>query len=541
MMRTAIHLFFAFIFTAAALCGQFGGELRFALGGEPRNLHPLEAVDEPSEVVRYLTKTPLLRINRLTQEVEPQLASSWSVSADGKRVDFVLREGLRFSDGSPFDAHDVVHTFELLKDPELASPVADAFRLEQGGIEVRAVSPYKVSILFPDAVAGVERLFDPLPILSSRSPAPMRATLGPFQIEEYKPGAYVQLKRNANYWRTGDGGRRLPYLDSVRLEIVKTPQLELLRFTRGQLDLIQSLEPQAYERIAATNKQIARDAGASLDAEFLWFNLKPSAPLPEGPKQWFASADFRKAISLAINRDDLVRVVYRGYARPAIGPISPTNRFWFNADLDVSAYNLAAAEALLRKGGFRKAGEQLVDSIGRPVEFSIITNAGNEARSRMAAMIQFDLKKLGVRLNVVTLDFQSLIERIAQTSDYETCLLGFVNVDLDPSAQMNVWLSSARNHPWNPAQETPATPWEARIDELMLVQAKSTDREQRRKAFHEVQKIVQEQAPIVYLVHKNSLAAVSPRLRGVRPGVLWPNVIWNIEEIQKPSELSWTR
>jgi peptide/nickel transport system substrate-binding protein len=98
---------------------------------------------------------------------------------------------------------------------------------------------------------------------------------------------------------------------------------------------------------------------------------------------------------------------------------------------------------------------------------------------------------------------------------------------------MNVWLSSARNHAWNPAQESPATEWEARIDELVMLQAQSADREVRRKAFNEVQSIVQQQAPIVYLVHKNSLSAVSPGLAGVRPGSLWPSVIWNIEEIQK--------
>jgi peptide/nickel transport system substrate-binding protein len=115
-------------------------------------------------------------------------------------------------------------------------------------------------------------------------------------------------------------------------------------------------------------------------------------------------------------------------------------------------------------------------------------------------------------------------------------MLGFVNVDLDPSAQMNVWMSSGRNHAWDPAQESPATEWEARIDELVTLQAESTDPVARRKAFNEVQLIVQQQAPIIYLVHKNLLSAVSPSLRGVQPGSLWPSVIWNIEDIRKPSE-----
>lgn len=535
-MRTLTHLLAVLFLSAAALSAQFGGELTFGLGGEPKNLHPLQAVEEPSEVVRYLTKASLIRINRVTQEVEPQLASSWMIVDNGRRINFQLREGLKFSDGTAFDARDVAYTFEQLKNPDLASPVADSFRLDEGGIEVKVTSPNQVSVLFPKTIAGVERLFDPLPILSSRSPLGVKATLGPFQIAEYKPGAHVRLTRNPHFWKKDANGKRLPYLDSVRLRIVKTPQAELLGFRRGELDLITNIDPEAYERLAMTDRRAVQDAGASLDAEFLWFNLRPAAPLPAATKKWFASKEFRRAISLAINRDDLVRVVYRGHAQPAVGPISPANRFWFNKELGGAKQDLAAAEALLRKASFRKVGDKLLDSSGQPVEFSLITNAGNQARERMAAMLQYDLKKLGIQLNIVTLDFQSLIERITESFDYELCMLGFVNVDLDPSAQMNVWMSSARNHAWNPAQESPATPWEARIDELVLLQAESTDPAVRRKAFNEVQQIVQQQAPIVYLVHKNLLSAVSPSLRGVQPGSLWPSVIWNVEEIRKPSE-----
>ena len=535
-MRILTHVLAVLFLSAVSLSAQFGGELTFGLGGEPKNLHPLQAVEEPSEVVRYLTKASLIRINRVTQEVEPQLVSSWTIADNGRLVNFQLLEGLKFSDGTPFDARDVAYTFEQLKNPHLASPIADSFRLDEGDIEVKVSSPYQVSILFPKTIAGVERLFDPLPILSSRSPLGVKATLGPFQIAEYKPGSHVRLIKNPNFWRKDADGKRLPYLDSVRLRIVKTQQGELLGFRRGELDLITNIDPEAYERLAVTNKQAVQDAGASLDAEFLWFNLRPSAPLPAATKKWFASKEFRRAISLAINRDDLVRVVYRGHAQPAVGPISPANRFWFNKDLAAAKQDLAAAEALLTKASFRKVGDKLLDSSGQPVEFSLITNAGNQARERMAAMLQYDLKKLGIQLNIVTLDFQSLIERITETFDYELCMLGFVNVDLDPNAQMNVWMSSARNHAWNPAQESPATPWEARIDELVLLQAESTDSAVRRKAFNEVQQIVQQQAPIVYLVHKHLLSAVSPSLRGVQPGSLWPSVIWNIEEIRKPSE-----
>ena len=110
--------------------------------------------------------------------------------------------------------------------------------------------------------------------------------------------------------------------------------------------------------------------------------------------------------------------------------------------------------------------------------FSIITNAGNKYRERMATMIQEDLQKIGIHVNVVTLDFPSLIERMTQTFDYEAILLGLTNVGLDPNEQMNVWLSSSENHQWNPQEKTPETAWEAEIDRLMRAQASSADAEE---------------------------------------------------------------
>ena len=185
----------------------------------------------------------------------------------------------------------------------------------------------------------------------------------------------------------------------------------------------------------------------------------------------------------------------------------------------------------MKQDGFQRAGETLHDPDGNPVEFSVITNAGNKSRERMATMIQQDLAKLGIRLNVVTLDFASLIERITRTFDYEACLLGLVSVDLDPNDQMNVWLSSARNHQWNPGQKEPETPWEAEIDKLMRLQAKAAERSERKAAFDRVQHIVWEQAPFVYLVHRDALSAVSPELRNADPGVLWPQTFWNADRL----------
>jgi peptide/nickel transport system substrate-binding protein len=178
----------------------------------------------------------------------------------------------------------------------------------------------------------------------------------------------------------------------------------------------------------------------------------------------------------------------------------------------------------------------LKDREGHPVEFSLITNAGNKTRERIAAMVQQDLSQLGIRLNVVTLDFASLIERISQTFDYEACLLGLVNVDLDPNVQMSVWLSSADQHIWNPHQKSPETAWEAEMDRLMQGQATAIDPNVRKVDFDKVQEIVWQQAPFLYLVTKNALTAISPSVQNADPAVLWPQAFWNAERLRVTSE-----
>jgi len=276
----------------------------------------------------------------------------------------------------------------------------------------------------------------------------------------------------------------------------------------------------------------------SLDSEEMWFNQVPSAPLPDYKKTWFTSTRFRRAVSSAIRRDDLARVVFRGHAQPAVSFISPANRFWFNQRLRPHAFDSKTALGLLGQEGFRFDGRTLRDRAGHTVEFSIITNAGNKDRERMAAMIQQDLAAIGIRLNVVTLDFPSLIERITRTFNYEACLLGLVNDELDPNAQMNIWLSSGETHQWNPALKSPATPWEAEIDRLMRLQASTLNINKRKQAIDRVQEIVWEQEPFIYLVNKNALSAISTSIHHTQPVALRPQVFWNIDQLTLGSEVA---
>jgi peptide/nickel transport system substrate-binding protein len=508
-----------------------GGELRFCLHSEPKTFDPLKVEDDASAAIRYLTGGVLVRVNRQTQELEPELAVSWKASKDGRQISFRLRSGISFSDGTPFSAEDVAYTIQQLMDPALHSPTGDAFRSGSGNVETKVISPTQISIRFPAQVAGLDRLFDQVAILSERAPKKEMAVLGPFVVADYKPGSTVLLKRNPNYWKTDEQGRKLPYLDSIRLEIQPNRDVEMMRFKRGELDLINSLDSEYFDKLASTSPQLVHDAGASLDSEQLWFNEVAKSPIPGYKKNWFRSAIFRRAISEAINRDDLGRVVFQGHAQPAVGPFSPANKFWFNSKLKPQTYSPDAALKALQDEGFRIENGALKDKDGNEVVFSIITNSGNKYRERMAVLIQDDLQKIGIHVNVVTLDFPSLIERMTQTFDYEAILLGLTNVDLDPDGEMNVWLSSSENHQWNPQQKTPETPWEAEIDGLMRAQASTSDAKKRKEAFDRVQEIVVEQEPFIFLINKNALSAVSPTVHGEAPVILFPQTFWNAERL----------
>ena len=149
----------------------------------------------------------------------------------------------------------------------------------------------------------------------------------------------------------------------------------------------------------------------------------------------------------------------------------------------------------------------------------------------MGVLIQEDLGKIGMKVNLVSLDFPSLIDRISQKFNYEAALLGFHNVNLDPIDQMNIWMSSAENHAWNPQQKSPETAWEAEIDKLMRAQAETSDVKKRKQSFDRVQEIVYEQAPFIYLVNQNALSAVSTSVAGANPGILFPQTYWNAERL----------
>jgi peptide/nickel transport system substrate-binding protein len=539
--------------------GRPGGRLVISLRAEPKTLNPLTAADAPSREVIGTMQADLVHINRATQLTEPALAKSWKISPDGLQYTLTLRQGLRFSDGHPLDADDVLFTFRVYLDENVHATQRDQLIVGGKPITVSKVDAQTLVFQFakPDGVE--ERLFDGFAILprhllekpyqegklgqlwTTATPPSGWAGLGPFRLKEYVAGQKLVLERNPYYWKTDSKGNRLPYLDELVFLFVPSADAQVLRFQSGETDIISRLSAENFSVLGRQPRGYSMsDAGPGLEYNFLFFNLndlgeKSSADLTRKQK-WFRDVRFRQAISAAVDREAIVRLVYQGRGAALWGPVTPGNRRWVNSSIPHSPRSLERARSLLKEAGFswsaNSNGEStLLDPEGRPIEFSILTSSSNADRTKMATLIQDDLKQLGMHVQVVPLEFRSLIDRVTQTKEYDACLLGLASFDADPTPDLNVWLSSGGTHLWNPSQSRPATPWEAEIDRLMEQQLSTPGYDQRKKLYDRVQEILAENQPMIFLASPDILVGAKNSIANFHPAVLEPYVLWNVEQL----------
>lgn len=539
------------------LTGHAGGRLVFAQRTEPKTLNPVMAADLPSREVIHRITADLIHINRESQQTEPALAKSWKVSADGLRYTLELRQGLKFSDGHPFDADDVVFTFQVYLDEKLHSPQRDLWILDGKPIGVRKLDTYKVVFELPEPAAVAERLFDGVAMLprhrlekiwrdgklaeawNPQTPPAEVAGLGPFRLKDYSAGQHLTLERNPYYWKADEAGNRLPYLAEATFVFAGTEDNQVLRFQAGETDVISRTNARNYavlEKDQERRGYALHNLGPGLEFNFLFFNLNDLAPgaSPQvvAHQAAFRRLAFRRAVSSAIDRDAIVKLVYLGRAAALAGPVPPGNKAWIDARIAPPVRSVAHARELLAGDGFKwnKDGA-LLDPEGRPVEFSIVASNSTAERLQMATLIQDDLKQLGMKVNVVPLEFRSMLDRLQVTHDYEACVLGLQGTDADPNPDLALWLSSGGNHLWHPSQKTPATPWESEIDNLMRKQVTARKYTERKRLFDRVQELAVENLPLIPLVSPNILVGAKKDLGNFRPAVLDHYVLWNIEEL----------
>jgi peptide/nickel transport system substrate-binding protein len=540
--------------------GRSGGRLVVSLRAEPKTLNPLTAVDAPSrEVILGAMQADLVHINRATQLTEPALAKSWRISGDNLQYTLKLRKGLRFSDGHPMDADDVLFTFRVYLDESVHATQRDLLIIEGKPITVRKMDAWTVVFQLPRPYGVGERIFDGLSILPRHllekaytegklggawtlaTPANQWAGLGPFRLKEYVPGQRLVLERNPHYWKADAKGNRLPYLDELDFIFVPSSDAQVLRFQSGETDVISRLGAENFSVLSRQQRGFTMtDAGPGLEYNFLFFNLndlgEKSPPEIARKQKWFREVKFRQAVSSAIDRDSIVRLVYQGRGAALWGPVTPGNRRWMNTALAHPGRSLDRARELLKEAGFSWANGAngdgtLMDAEGKPVEFSILTSSSNADRTKMATLIQDDLKQLGMRVQLAPLEFRSLIDRVTQTKEYEACLLALASFDADPNSDFNVWHSSGANHLWNPSQAHPAMNWEAEIDRLMEQQHSAARFEQRKKFYDRVQEILADKQPMIFLASPDILAGAKNTIGNFHPAVLEPYVLWNVEQL----------
>jgi peptide/nickel transport system substrate-binding protein len=545
------------------LSGTRGGDLVASITADPATFNRLFASGVANALVADQLAADLVHINRSTHELEPSLASRWEVAKDSRTYTVHLRRGVRFSDGSPFTADDVIFTLQALADPRIESTLADQLRVDEKFPTVTPVDTYTVRITWPRPVGTGLRAFDSIPILPksqllksyqdgtlasawgpTSSPKEI-VGLGPFRLKEYQRGVKVVFERNPYFWKRDKAGRTLPYLDTLTFLVIQDRNAEALRFEAGEIDLLGSMSAENYARLRSSDRAgnfTLRDLGPGLGMDFLWFNLNPGknasgAPFVDPEKlAVFEQAAFRQAVSGALDRQGMVRAVLLGLGTPQCGPVSSGNKLWYHEGLRPAPFDPKQARLLLAQAGLKTANSEGILQFGagrRPFEFVVLTARGNATRERTAEIIRQNLAQVGLRANIQLLLPNELISRILRSFDYEAILFGPAPTDIVPDLQADLWYSSGASHFWYPRQSKPSTPWEAEVDTLTTRLVQTLDPAARMKTFVQMQEIWARHIPAIPTMAPNILSGWNNVVGNLRPSILVPYLLWNAAELTK--------
>jgi peptide/nickel transport system substrate-binding protein len=520
-----------------------------------------------------------------TGEVKPDLAESWEISEDGRRVVFTLREGLRWSDGEPLTADDVVFTVQdVILNEKIPTDTKDDLRIGANGEfpQVQKLSDRQVEFLLPEPYAPLLRAMNGPPTgvmilpkhilqesvetLDSQGNSLFTSTWatntdptkivvnGPYKLERYTPGERLIFQRNPYYWEKDTAGQQLPYIDRIIWQFMESTDTQLLSFRSGDLDAIGDVRPLRPEYFELLKQEEERGkftvytGGEWSGTTFITFNLNrgknaQGQPLVDPIKsRWFNTLEFRQAIAHAINRPRMINNIFRGISEPQDSPISVQSPYYLSPEqgLKVYDYDLDKAKQLLQSAGFSFNTEgQLFDADGNRVRFSFLTNSGNEIREAIGSQIRSDLAQIGIQVDFRPISFNTLITRVTTTRDWECFMIGFTG-GIEPHSGANLWTSKGGSHMFNLGPQ-PGEPqitgwqpndWELEIDRLFVAGSRELDEAKRQEIYGNFQRIVQEQLPVIHLVHEIALVAVRDRIQGLKYTGLPSWGLWNIQELK---------
>ena len=554
--------------------GRYGG--RFVLGetNNPKTFNGMMTTETSSSDITDRLFGFLVDFDNATQQYRPGIAQSWEVAPDGVTWTFHLRQGAAFSDGHPITAEDVLFSFEVVYDESLHPVMQEMLQVGGKNFVVTAPDAHTVLINTGRPHAGLLDALTTgnLPIIPKHAlqdsykngtfasaynistPPEKLVTSGAWRLSQYVPNEKTVLVRNPYYFGFDQNNQRLPYLDELIILIVPDQDAADLKFRSGGLDAVDDVKPENYgwyEQNQKSGNFTLYDLGASQSTHIVWFNLNTVQPPTRGAQpspgkrigepfvdpvkyEWFHNVNFRRAVSMAIDRDALIQGVFYGYGEKNWSQSTTSNKQWYSPDVVKHDYNPAEARKLLAGMGLKDTNGDgfLEDAGGRDVSFMLKTNSSNALRVSMANFMRDDLAKVGVKMALTPIDFNMLISNLHSDFQYEAMLLGFQSsVPPTPFGGQNVWRSSGESHNWFVRQQKPATAQEARIDQALDEMLTTQDREAQKRRWKEIQDIVNDQAWFIWLPIQSIKVPVSNRFGNVRPSVMAHRILWNIEQV----------
>lgn len=541
--------------------GKFGGTLVASTIGEgPKTFNPFNSKDNISSTMSEIMYDGLLSTHPTTGQPIPKLAESFSVN--GKDYIIHLRHGVKWSDGKPITADDVVFTWKnIILDGYGNTSTRDSIIIDGKLPTVEKIDNYTVKFTTPEPFAPFIRMlstpiapkhvFEPAvkrgkeyfeTFLSTNTPPSQFVTSGAFKLKEYVPAQRVVFEKNPNYYVINKQDKKLPYLDKLVYLIVGDINNEVLKFEGGELDVIglQGANVARFKELEKHSDFKVYNLGPNTGTMFVSLNLnnrendKGNYNVPLTKQQWFQDKNFRQAIDYAIDRKNMVFNIANGLGAPLFTAES-LNSIFLNKDLPPYDKNIQKSKELLKKSGFYtdKKGK-LYDKFGNPVEFDLFTNAGNTEREAIGVMVKQDLEDLGMKINFKPVEFNTLVNKLVNTYDWDMVIMGLTGSPLEPNGGKNVWMSNGTLHMFNqrPAgyNKDDRFYWEKQIDELFIKGALATDFKSRKKYYDEYQKIVYEEKPFIYIYSPLVISAIRTKFKNLYPSMLG-GLTHNIEEI----------
>ncbi|MCM8833070.1 MAG: ABC transporter substrate-binding protein [Candidatus Omnitrophica bacterium] len=523
--------------------------LLLSTSSDPKSFNPIIAKETSTTLITGFIFEGLTRINGVTLKVEPSLALKWESDKSGKVWKFYLRKDVLWNDGKRFTADDVVFTFNnLIYNDRIPTSSRDIFTIEGKKIKVVKIDDYTVEFILPEKFAPFLQLLgqEILPrhkleraVIEGKFTSSWGVNekvenivgTGPYKIKEYRPGEWIILKKNQYYWKRDKDGFTLPYIETIVFQIIPDPNMAILKFRTGEIDII-SIRGQDYYVLKPLEKDknfTIYDIGPSLGSEFLALNQNIDAKIPDYKKEWFSDINFRKCIAYSIDRNSIIKNVYAGFGTPQYGPMNSSCGFFYNDKIKKYEYDLEKAKEYLIKSGFFWKDNMLYDKKGNRVEFTIITNSNNSERVQIGNIIQNDLEKLGMKVNLLPIDFNTLVNKLTITKDWEAVIIGLTG-GIEPHGGKNVWHSKGQLHFWNFGNKRDYQS-EKEIDQLFEKGTKYLEPDIRKKIYDKWQYIVTDNLPLIYTANSNVIYAVRNKFENLKITV-YGGVLHNIEEIK---------